>query len=113
MTSTSLSVFFAGIKNNYYKNFIILFLIITFLNSCSTDNKAQLDKLKKQNSEIETQIAALEDELKKTDTSSVTDKSTEVSVMPLATQFFLLSLSPLLLFLKNCQAILSSFLDLR
>ena len=88
MTSTSLSVFYAGIKNNYYKNFIILFLIITFLNSCSTDNKAKLDKLKKQKSEIETQIAALEDELKKTDTSSVTDKSTEVSVMPLATQFF-------------------------
>ena len=88
MTSTSLSVFFAGIKNNYYKNFTILFLIITFLNSCSTDNKAKLDKLKKQKSEIETQIAALEDELKKTDTSSVTDKSTEVSVMPLATQFF-------------------------
>ncbi len=88
MTSTSLSVFFAGIKNNYYKNFTILFLIITFLNSCSTDNKAKLDKLKKQKSEIEIQIAALEDELKKTDTSSVTDKSTEVSVMPLATQFF-------------------------
>jgi len=51
---------------------------LLFLNSCSTDNKAKLDKLKKQKSEIETQIAALEDELKKTDTSSVTDKSTEV-----------------------------------
>lgn len=90
MTSTSFSVFFAPIKNNYYKNFTILFLIIASLYSCngSMDNKAKLDNLKKQKADLETKIAALEEELKKSDTSSINDKKTEVSVMTLVPQIF-------------------------
>lgn len=90
MTSNDFSVSFAPVKSNYLKNFTILFLFIVSLYSCnsSIDNKANLEKLKKQKVDLETKIAALEEELKKSDTSSLNDKKTEVSIMSLVPQIF-------------------------
>ena len=71
------------------KNTILVALFSLLLVACgSKDPKAQLEKLKKQKSDIEAQIATLEAELAKSDTSSAEVKSTEVGVMALSSQVF-------------------------
>ena len=64
------------------KKIMILFIAATVLVSCNSgDNKAKLEKLKKQKTEIESQIKILEAELAKTDTTK--KKSTMVSIAEL------------------------------
>lgn len=80
-------------KNNFklskMKKHIILSIATSLLIACSApDKKAELEKLKKQQSEIETKIAALQAEIAKTDTSNTTEKTTEVIANPLVPQVF-------------------------
>ncbi len=66
--------------NTYMKKSGIFILLVTLLVACKApDKKAELDKLRKEKSEIETKIAALEAELAKTDTTSE-ERALEVSV---------------------------------
>src|SRR6202007_590279 len=52
------------------------------------DKKAELEKLKKQKSELETKIAALQEEVSKTDTTAKNEKVVEVIAKPLEPQVF-------------------------
>lgn len=72
------------------KKYIILSIATSLLLACSApDKKAELEKLKKQKSELETKIASLEEEIAKTDTSSkANEKSTEVIATALIPQPF-------------------------
>lgn len=73
------------------KNSILILAISSLIIACgggSKDPKAELEKLKKQRTELETKIAALETELAKSDTTTETVNGTEVSVIPLRAQVF-------------------------
>jgi RND family efflux transporter MFP subunit len=72
------------------KKIVLLTVAATvFFASCShPDKKAELEKLKKQKSELETKIAALQEEIAKTDTTATQEKATEVITTPLTAQLF-------------------------
>jgi membrane fusion protein, multidrug efflux system len=75
-------------KNLITTTTVLFALSIVILSSCSTpDPKAQLEKLRKQKQDIETQIAALEETLAKSDTS-VDLKAVEVSVTAMKPSIF-------------------------
>ncbi|MGZ3866289.1 MAG: hypothetical protein ACXVNR_07775, partial [Bacteroidia bacterium] len=67
------------------KNKIGFIALAILVASCGApDNKAALEKLKKQKSDIEAKIATLEEEIKKTggDSSATPEKSIEVIAQP-------------------------------
>ncbi len=71
------------------KNYITIAVIAGLLIACSApDKKAELEKLKKQKTELETKIAALQEEVSKTDTTKSKEKVIEVIAKPLTTQLF-------------------------
>jgi len=74
------------------KNKIIYLSIIALFTACgggSPDkNKEDLEKLKKQKTELETKIAALEEAVEKADTSKKDVKIIEVTTMPVNAQTF-------------------------
>ena len=77
-----------NLNNNKMKNSILIIVLTTLIAACSApDKKAELDKLRTQRSELETQITALEEEIAKTDTVS-NEKLVEVFVMPLEPKIF-------------------------
>jgi membrane fusion protein (multidrug efflux system) len=78
------------LKNNLnMKNSILVFTLSLLMLACgSKDPKAQLEKLRKQKSDLEAQIATLEETLAKSDTSKTEEKSVEVGVMALNNQIF-------------------------
>ena len=70
------------------KNKLLYISIATLLMACGApDKKAELEKLKKQKSELETKIASLEEEVSKSDTTKK-EKSTEVVATALVPQVF-------------------------
>ncbi|MGZ3862539.1 MAG: efflux RND transporter periplasmic adaptor subunit [Bacteroidia bacterium] len=73
------------------KNTMGFIALAIFIASCGApDNKAALEKLKKQKAEIEGKIVALEEEIKKAggDTSATAEKSIEVIAQPIVPQTF-------------------------
>ena len=71
------------------KHKLIYLSIATLIMACgSPDSKAELEKLKKQKSEVEAKIATLEEELAKTDTTSKAEKATEIVAQALEPQIF-------------------------
>ena len=71
------------------KNKFLYISIATLMMACgSPDKKAELEKLKKQRTDIETKITSLEEALKKSDTTASKEKSTEVITMALTPQIF-------------------------
>lgn len=77
-------------NNTPMKKLILLTAISSvFIASCSQpDKKAELEKLKKQKSELEAKIAALQEEVSKTDTTSANEKLTEVVSKPVTASIF-------------------------
>ena len=70
------------------KNKLLYISIATLMMACGApDKKAELEKLKKQKSELETKITSMEEELAKSDTTKK-EKSTEVVAMALTPQIF-------------------------
>jgi RND family efflux transporter MFP subunit len=70
------------------KNKLLYISIATLIMACGgSDKKAELEKLKKQKSELETKITSMEEELAKSDTTKK-EKSTEVVAMALTPQIF-------------------------
>ncbi len=70
------------------KNKLLYISIATLIMACGApDKKAELEKLKKQKSELETKITSLEEDLAKSDTTKK-EKSTEVVAMALVPQTF-------------------------
>ena len=73
---------------NLMKNKFLYITLTVFIAACSApDKKAELDKLRTERTAIETKIAALEEEIAKTDTIS-NEKLVEVFVMPLEPKIF-------------------------
>lgn len=71
------------------KNTIFVTVIAVFLTSCGApDKKSALEKLKKQKSEIDAKITALEDEIKKSGADSTKEKSVEVIAQAITPQIF-------------------------
>ncbi len=78
-----------NLNNNKMKNSILILVMVIFVASCgSKDPKAELEKLKKQKTELDTKIAALEEAVAKTDTTKKEEKALEVVVTPVASQIF-------------------------
>lgn len=80
-------------KNNFnhiqMKKYISITILSALLVACGApDKKAELEKLRKQKSEIETKIASLEEEIAKTDTSKSNEKVTEILALSLTPQIF-------------------------
>ncbi len=70
------------------KNKFLYISMATLMMACGgSDKKAELEKLKKQKSDIETKITSIEEELAKTDTTNKI-KATEVIAMSLTPQTF-------------------------
>lgn len=72
------------------KNKILYITIATLVAACGAtpDKKAELEKLKKQKSDIETKIDSLEAQLKRADTTASKEKIAEVVAMALKPQVF-------------------------
>jgi len=71
------------------KNKLLYISIATLMMACGApDKKAELEKLKKQKSELETKISSLEEALAKSDTTTKKEKSIEVVAMALTPQTF-------------------------
>lgn len=71
------------------KKYIALTIVTSLLIACSSpDKKAELEKLKKQKSEIESKISTLEEQLAKLDTTNASEKLTEINVLALKPQLF-------------------------
>ncbi len=71
------------------KNRILFIAISALIISCgSPDKKAELEKLKKEKSEIDAKIIALEDELKKSGGDSTMEKTIEVTAQLITPQIF-------------------------
>lgn len=71
------------------KSQIFFVALLLFSAACQQpDKKAQLDQLRKQKSDIEAQIAALEEELQQAGADSAGDKRVQVSAAPLKPQIF-------------------------
>jgi membrane fusion protein, multidrug efflux system len=77
-------------KTTSMKSKILYISAITLLASCgSPDKKAELEKLRKQKADLETKIAALEEEVKKSGVKDSTEeKFVEVKAEPIAPQTF-------------------------
>jgi membrane fusion protein, multidrug efflux system len=72
------------------KNSILILAFTMILVACGgsgSDKKAELEKLKKEQTDLESKIAALEEEIAKTDTTKK-EKLLEVTVMPLTLKTF-------------------------
>jgi RND family efflux transporter MFP subunit len=79
---------FNNSNKNKMKNSLIIFVMVALISACSSsDKKAELEKLKKQKSDIETKITALEEELAKSDTTKK-EKLIDVVAIPLTPQTF-------------------------
>jgi RND family efflux transporter MFP subunit len=70
------------------KKLIISGIALTIMACGAPDKKAELEKLKKQKSELETKISAIEEELQKSGADSTKQKTSEIIVTPLALQTF-------------------------
>ncbi len=69
------------------KNTILFIVITSIIAACSApDKKAELEKLRTQKAALETQIATLEEELAKSDTTK--EKLLDVIALPLTSQIF-------------------------
>ena len=76
-------------KTIYMKNKFLYIALSAIIVSCSApDKKAELEKLKKQRTELETKITSLEEDLKKSDTTKTKEKMVEVVAMPIEPQIF-------------------------
>ncbi len=73
-------------KLNLYTPILSSLVVAILISSCSSDNTAKLDGLKKQKAEIDKEIAALEKELNVDTTKKV--KSKEVAIIDLAPRKF-------------------------
>lgn len=79
---------FNNSNKNKMKNSLIIFVMVALISACgSSDKKAELEKLKKQKSDIETKISALEEELAKSDTTKK-EKLIDVLAISLSPQTF-------------------------
>jgi membrane fusion protein (multidrug efflux system) len=67
---------------------VMVAVILTACHSGSPDKKAELEKLRAQKSELETKIAALEQEVLKKDTLRTNEKQEEVAVKTLQLELF-------------------------
>ncbi|MGZ3899749.1 MAG: efflux RND transporter periplasmic adaptor subunit [Bacteroidia bacterium] len=66
------------------KNTIFVIVIVALMAACGApDKKAELEKLKKQRSDLDAKITALQDDLAKTDTAAAKGKVIDVAVLPL------------------------------
>jgi RND family efflux transporter MFP subunit len=73
----------------FMKNKTIYLAVTMLFAACGTpDKKAELEKLKKQKSEVETKITSLEEEIKKSDTTTIKEKILEVVATPVEPQIF-------------------------
>jgi RND family efflux transporter MFP subunit len=70
-------------KFNIYTPFVGTLALALLISSCGTDKTAKLAELKSKRADLEKEIASLEKELKVTDTTKVSVKSKEVSVIEL------------------------------
>lgn len=71
------------------KNSVAIIVLTLIFVACGAPNpKAQLEKLKKQKSDLEAKITLLEEELAKSDTSAVSEKATEVAAIAVTPQIF-------------------------
>ena len=78
-------------KSRSYASLLSAFVVTVFLTGCSNtsvDKSTQLEKLKSEHSAISKQIAALEEEMAKTDTTSAAIKGKEVITTELITRKF-------------------------
>ncbi len=76
------------LNNNKMKNSILILVMVALVSACGGgDKKAELEKLKKQKTELETKIAAIEEELAKTDTTKK-EKAMEVVAVPVENKIF-------------------------
>ncbi|MBL7921629.1 MAG: efflux RND transporter periplasmic adaptor subunit [Bacteroidia bacterium] len=70
------------------KNSILILVMVALISACGGgDKKAELEKLKKQKTELETKIASIEEELAKTDTTKK-EKAMEVVALPVEAKVF-------------------------
>lgn len=77
-----------NLNNNKMKNSILILVMVALITACGGgDKKAELEKLKKQKADLETKIAAIEEELAKTDTTKK-DKAMEVVAVPVENRIF-------------------------
>lgn len=77
-----------NLNNNKMKNSILILVMVAIISACGGgDKKAELEKLKKQKSELETKIAAIEEELAKTDTTKK-EQDMEVVALPVEAKIF-------------------------
>ncbi|MHB8261968.1 MAG: efflux RND transporter periplasmic adaptor subunit [Bacteroidia bacterium] len=71
------------------KNKFLYITLSAIIVSCGTpDKKAELEKLKKQKSEVEAKITSLEEAIKNTDTTASKEKIVEVVATPIEPQIF-------------------------
>lgn len=77
-----------NLNNNKMKNSILILVMVALISACGGgDKKAELEKLKKQKTELETKIAAIEEELAKSDTTKK-EKAMEVVAVPVENKIF-------------------------
>jgi membrane fusion protein (multidrug efflux system) len=67
---------------------VVAAMILSACGGGSGDKKAELEKLRSQKVALETQIATLEAEVAKTDTTKTNEKATEVVVKPITPEIF-------------------------
>jgi len=71
------------------KKSVLYFVMAAMMLACgSPDKKAELENLKKKRTELETQIATLEDEIKRSGADTSKEKSLEVGVEPVTPKIF-------------------------
>lgn len=71
------------------KNSLAILVLTVIITACSAPNqKAQLEKLKKQKSDLEVKILALEEEMAKSDTTLFKEKAIEVAATALKSETF-------------------------
>jgi membrane fusion protein, multidrug efflux system len=76
-------------KTSNMKNKILYIALSAIIVSCSApDKKAELEKLKKQKTELETKITLLEEDLAKSDTAKNKEKTIEVVAIPIQPEIF-------------------------
>ena len=77
-----------NLNNNKMKNSILILVMVALISACGGgDKKAELEKLKKQKTELETKIATIEEELAKSDTTKK-EKAMEVVALPVESKIF-------------------------
>ena len=71
------------------KNSLAIIVFTVILTACGAPNpKAQLEKLKKQKSDLESKITLLEEEIAKSDTTAINEKAMEVAATAIKPQIF-------------------------